>query len=122
MSATAMTTTKKDIIQAILDDANKIQEERREVGRIPFFMPAVMQLAGSDKRFSIFTREISLTGIGLLHWMPVPVETVDLVFTLADEQFVSIKTEIQWCVEAGGGCYISGGVIKNADFLRDQLS
>ena len=62
----------REAIQELLDDATAKEHcERRTEVRYPFFCPVRLTIAGKTPvKFSGFTREISLSGVGLLHNMP----------------------------------------------------
>jgi hypothetical protein len=110
-----------DVLKTVLADAASAQEERRMNGRIPFFMPSLLELEGSTEKFSIFTRDISPAGIGLLHWMLLPPQDANLIISLTNDQVVRLNIKILWCVASGGGWYISGGGFNDAEFVARNV-
>jgi hypothetical protein len=94
------------MVQARSDD----QMDRRGAARYPFFRPVTLTPAGGDLGpHHAFTRELSTTGVGLLH----SVRLTPGVFTVAilhdDGSRTSLPTEILWCRPCGEGWYLSGG-------------
>ena len=60
-------------------------------------------------RLSGFSREISETGIGLLHNAELRNSEVEVTIPTEQGYSVQIRTEIVWCTPCGEGWYISGG-------------
>lgn len=92
--------------QARSDD----QMDRRGAARYPFFRPVTLASAGGDLGpHHAFTRELSRTGLGLLH----SVQLTPGVFTVSihhdDGRRTSLPTELLWCRPCGEGWYLSGG-------------
>ena len=86
---------------------------RRFARRYPFFQAVSVTTAdGSLHEFSAFSREISETGIGLLHIMPLALGVVQLKIRTADG-LRTFPVTIAWCRPAGEGWYMSG-----ADFVN----
>ena len=88
-------------------------DNRRNARRFPFFQPVSISTPGSLGRdYSAFARDISESGIGLLHVMPLPEGTVDLMIETADG-FCVVPAKIAWCRSAGDGWYMSGAEFIN---------
>ena len=86
------------------------ETERRATDRQPFFRPVTINThAGVGKKYSAFSRDISASGIGLLHNMPLELEEVNLTIGSESETEVRIRASIEWCESCGEGWYISGG-------------
>lgn len=92
-------------LQARRDD----YEDRRDDRRVPFFAPVSLRPAfTADQRFSAFSREISSSGIGLLHSMPVEHGEVFEITLRQPGQDLQKFAEVVWCRAAGEGWYLSG--------------
>jgi hypothetical protein len=61
-----------------------------------------------DTRYPGMSREISQSGIGLLHPEKLPLEEVEVCIRSEDTD-TSVRARIQWCKPLGEGWYISGG-------------
>ena len=96
-------------ITFLLDDAKVAQDDRRIHGRIAFFQPAYLSMADSDELFSVFTRDLSREGLGLLHNMPIEPQIVSLTVRCSNGAIATLKLDIDWCLACGEGWYISGG-------------
>ena len=97
------------VVTRLVDNA-KAQErpERRSEPRHPFFSPVSVTTCGGTKCWSAFAREISRSGIGLLHNMPL--EPSEVMLTIgAGEAATRFRTELIWCRPCGEGWYLSGG-------------
>jgi hypothetical protein len=62
-----------------------------------------------DIRYPGISREISASGIGLLHPEAVPLDDAEISIRL-DHGDVSLRARIQWCKPLGEGWYISGAL------------
>lgn len=100
-----------DTIRRLLDEAKQeAVEERRAHARHPFFrLVSISPNGDPSQRFSAFTRELSFSGVGLLHCMPV--ESGEVLVTIPSKQgnSVQLRTRILWCRSCGEGWYLSGG-------------
>ena len=84
--------------------------ERRGEPRSPFFRPISILIDGPQRRqFSAFSREISKSGIGLLHNMPLEPAEVTLAILGPVGEVCRFRTQIVWCRPCGEGWYLSGG-------------
>ena len=99
----------RQTVAKMIEDAKLANDERRNNGRYPYFQPVMIQLKDSPELYSAFTRDVSLTGIGLLHWMPIQPQTITVMGKLTDGMDVRIGVRVVWCVPCGEGWYISGG-------------
>jgi hypothetical protein len=83
--------------------------DRRQDDRQAFFAPfTIAPLADPQLRYSAFSRDVSATGIGLLHDMPLNVGAL-CVLRLHDCDTKFIRpAEVMWCRAAGEGWYLSG--------------
>ena len=60
-------------------------------------------------RLTAFSREVSETGIGLLHNAELAPGEVEIAILTEQAFAVHIRTQILWCTPCGQGWYISGG-------------
>jgi hypothetical protein len=79
--------------------------------RSPFFFP-VSILLDDGRCFSAFSRDLSASGIGLLHCMELPLGEVDIRMT-GGGYSVKVRARILWCKSCGEGWYISGGTFAS---------
>lgn len=92
--------------QARADD----QMDRRGAARYPFFRPATLDNDREDLGpHQAFTRELSTTGIGLLHNVPLSIGPHKVAIRYGDGHVAAFPTEILWCRPCGDGWYVSGG-------------
>ncbi|MCA9149456.1 MAG: PilZ domain-containing protein [Planctomycetales bacterium] len=99
----------RSTVGRMIEDAKIADDERRRNGRYPYFQPVMIQMKDSPELYSAFTRDVSLTGIGLLHWMPIQPQMISVMGKLMDGTNVRVAVKIAWCVPCGEGWYISGG-------------
>ena len=60
-------------------------------------------------RHSAFVRDISVTGIGLLHDVELPADQIEIHIATGRGYSVKIRTQITSCQPCGEGWYVSGG-------------
>ena len=78
--------------------------ENRSEPRSPFFHPATVTYRYREHQpIGVFTRELSDSGIGLLH--AVPIERGEVAVTIKS---ITFRTFILWCKPCGQ-MYLSGG-------------
>jgi hypothetical protein len=87
--------------------ANEQREDRWGI-RYPFFRTVSITTEDGEQH-SAFSRDISASGIGLLHQVELPPCSVEISITSARGYAVQVRTRIVWCQSCGGGWYISGG-------------
>ena len=97
-------------VMRLLEEARTEEKlDRRAEPRHPFFRPVSIQPASNpDCRFSAFAREISRTGIGLLHNMPLQPGQVRLTVASTHGEALCVTAEVVWCRPSGEGWYLSG--------------
>ena len=99
------------VVHHLLTEANQSGIERRTAAREPFFRPVTVTLMQTEaQQFSCFSKDISATGIGLLHCMPLPLGEVTLAIRSEAGEPVHIKSELVWCRFCGAGWYLSGAL------------
>lgn len=97
-----------ETVQTLLDEAVR-DGERRSEPRQPFFR--TIQLAfvrDPTRRFTCFSRDISTSGIGLLHYMELPLGTVVLTIPTETSGPVRFLAEMVWSHPCGDGWHMSG--------------
>ena len=100
-----------DVVPDLVLEASSTElSDRRAEARYPFFHPVtIMPSDDPQKSFSAFSREISLSGIGLLHNMPIERGDVTLAVRRSDDLYATLRVSIVWCQSCGEGWYLSGG-------------
>jgi hypothetical protein len=96
------------IHQLIVEAHLENKRDRRSEPRFPFFRRVSISLADGH-RFSAFTREISASGIGLIHVLEITPGDVELTIPSERGCSVRVRTRIIWCQSCGEGWYLSGG-------------
>ncbi|HEX5446299.1 MAG TPA: PilZ domain-containing protein [Pirellulales bacterium] len=85
-----------------------MKTDRRAEVRYAFFRPVSIE-QDDGHRYSAFTREISETGIGLIHNMDLNEGEVEIAIRSDCGYEIRVRTEMVWCQSCGEGWYISGG-------------
>ena len=100
----------RNTVHRLLDEAKATAGEQRANQRVPFFMPVtvVAEDDGEERSFSCFSRDISPSGIGLLHSMPLWPGKVLIKVFMETASDVCFQGEIAWCRSCGEGWYLSG--------------
>ena len=83
------------------------KKEVRSQERYAFFRPVTVHVG--KQQISAFSREVSETGIGLLHSSALPLEEVEVTIPTEQGYSVRIRTRMFWCEPCGEGWHISGG-------------
>lgn len=99
-----------ETIHRLLNEAKEYEFlERRSEPRVPFFQPATLTYRyRPEQPIAVFTRELSKTGIGLLH--AAPLERGEVAVALQSRgKTVTLRTYILWCKACGPQWYLSGG-------------
>lgn len=98
----------KAIYQLIVEAQNEENKDRRRDVRYAFFRPVSIEL-DDGHRFTAFSREISASGIGLIHNLELPQGEVEISVSSEQGYAIRVRTQIMWCTPCGEGWYISGG-------------
>ena len=122
MSSTADAQSLADLelvnrVRVMLEDAHAAQAERRLHDRTSFFTPVFVSTEDGQTHTG-FTRDVSRTGISLLHRLPIEPQRVNLLLTRPTGGVVEMTVNLTWCNTCGEGWYISGGGVCDAQ-LRD---
>jgi len=110
--------TLRQTVRRMIYDAKQADDERRRNGRYPYFQPVMIQLKDSPELYSAFTRDVSPSGIGLLHWMPIHPQPMTVITSLGDGTDLRLSVKVAWCVPCGEGWYISGGRFMDVEQLE----
>jgi hypothetical protein len=98
------------VSQLIREAVLEAEVDRRIRQRYPFFRPAKIALDDAQPiSRSAFCRDISPTGVGLLHDFPLENREVVVAVTTDAGRSVSLRIDIMWCKPCGEGWYMSGG-------------
>jgi hypothetical protein len=84
------------------------KRDRRREPRHPFFRPIMIRTA-DGRRYSAFSREISASGIGLIHNMELVPGEFELSIPSERGCSILVRTRILWCHPCGEGWFLSGG-------------
>lgn len=98
----------KAIYQLIVEAKVPHKTDRRGDVRYALFRPVSIERDDGNS-YSAYTREISETGIGLIHSMDLPEGEVDISVRSECGYAVRVRTRIVWCEPCGDGWFISGG-------------
>jgi hypothetical protein len=93
-----------DLLRIACDSYDR--ETRREM-RYAFYQ--LVTIRSGEVEYDGFSRDISPTGIGLMHQADLPLEQVDVVLSTENTESVSLRVQIEWCRPLGQGWYLSGG-------------
>ena len=93
-----------DLLRVACDSYER--ETRREM-RYAFYQLVSIRIGGVE--YDGISRDISPTGIGLLHQADLPLAEADVVLTTEHDESVSVRVQIDWCRPLGKGWYLSGG-------------
>lgn len=95
------------IHELVVEAYDEGKRDRRAEIRYPFFRAVGLLVDG--ERVSAFSREISPSGIGLLHNRDLPATEVEVSVPSRRGHTVRMRVRIAWCRPCGEGWYISGG-------------
>ncbi len=106
--------TLKQNVRLMLDAAREAEADLRSHERVPCFRPIVMEIAERHglQRYSAFARNISATGMGFVHWMPLDPQEIVIYVCVGNDDVVTCSVDITWSLPCGYGWYISGGGFK----------
>lgn len=97
-----------EVVQKLLAEASESGIDSREEERKPFFRPVTLILGeGKQQHVACFSRDISDTGIGLLHYMPLQPGSIVVMIPSILSGHIRIESELVWCHPCGDGWYIS---------------
>lgn len=96
------------LIYQLVVEAQQDATDRRGDVRFAFFRPVTIQTS-ENKSFAAFSREISESGIGLVHNFPLSLGDVELRISHEHGYTIRVRTRILWCQECGQGWFITGG-------------
>lgn len=112
MADSKKSSSTQQAVQQLIDEFRP--QEYRSSERQPFFRPVSISPDGETGRtYSAFSRDISSSGIGLLHNMPLDTTEATLTIAGGESGPLTLRAKIQWCQPTGEGWYISGGEFLN---------
>ena len=94
-------------LREALEEISEPYCDRRNEVRSSFFGPA--SVATPDVTLSVFVRDLSLGGIGLVHFMPLRTGLCKLHLPISSGRTIDLDVDIKWCRDYGDGWYASGG-------------
>jgi len=101
------------IYRLIVESQKSAKRDRRGIKpRRPFFRPVTVCVDGC--KLSAFSRDMSETGIGLLHCFDLPLGETEISISSEKGYSVGVLTRIVWCRPCGEGWYFSGGEFVSA--------
>lgn len=107
LTTTTEFTTPEQAIPRLVADAKEFAKRERRTGtRFPFFRQASIHLDGQC--YSAYTRNISQSGIGLMHTLDLPPSDVELTIMVSLNRFLKLRARIERCESCGDGLFISG--------------
>lgn len=118
MSIDATPSTPEAAIGCLLGEARRLEGERRSHDREPYFRPVIAAFTGGARarETACFSRDISPSGIGLIHDAPVePGETLLTIDSVSSGP-IRLRAEIIWCEACGNGWYLSGARFDDEAF------
>jgi len=103
-----------DLVRRLVNEAqDETDFQRRNEVRHPFFRP--VKIVDSERiELSALSRNISETGIGLIHHCNLRSTTVSLIITRRSGEQVEVAAKIRWCRPIGDQWFISGGEFLTA--------
>ena len=97
-----------DDLKRILENIGESDEtHNREIERIELSVPAEITTSRGNT-ISAMTREISRSGLGLLHRGSVSPGEV-MVKLASDTRDFEYRVRLEWCTPCEGGMFLSGG-------------
>ncbi len=98
-----------DDLRAVLESIGRPQEvvNQRSVDRLELSIPAELT-TGRGNTIAAMTREISRTGIGLIHRGNVSLGEVSVRIASETREF-TYRVQLTWCDPTDNGMFISGG-------------
>ena len=100
----------KALVESLLDkSSDTITQEKRGEERTPFFCVSELTLDGEFPiTMPVYMRDISASGIGFVHSMPLESQEATVAFLADDGQTHRVRINIQWCRECDDQSYLSG--------------
>ena len=102
----AMTNPKQAVPRLLAAAKEFAERERRSDPRFPFFRHASIRLDGQCH--SAYTRNISDSGIGLMHTMDLPLCEIELWIMTDLNGLLKFRARVVRCEPCSSGLYVSG--------------
>lgn len=110
----------RQIRDAQLYDGVERRSERRHLMAVPVLVqPVDAQFNATGAPFAAVTRDISQTGVGLVHEEPIDPQLLALRMCLAGEE-VKLVVEVLWCRAFGPYHYVGGKPISKLESFPRQ--
>lgn len=110
----------RQIRDAQLYDGVERRSERRHLMAVPVLVqPVDAQLNATGAPFGAVTRDISMTGLGLVHGEPIDPQLLALRMCLAEEE-VKLVVEVLWCRAFGPYYYVGSKAISKLESFPRQ--
>jgi hypothetical protein len=98
-----------ELVHRLVNEAqDDVDFQRRNEVRHPFVRPVTI-IGPDGTEFSALSRDISETGIGLIHQRELRPTTVSLIITRRSGEAVKVAARIRWSKPIGDQWLISGG-------------
>ncbi len=95
-------------VRQFLDSLVPDGQERRADERIPFTQRVTLYFDDSEVPVQVTVRDISASGIGFIHDMPLEPREATVRITVESGTSFCGRVQILWSKEAARGCYLSG--------------
>ena len=103
-----MTATTRQFTETVREVLKACDEqEQRQDFRHPFFRPATVTREDGTT-YQVFTRDISRSGLGLLHKMPLEPGRIQVTIQLRTGTSVELEAELLWCEASRSSRFVSG--------------
>ena len=111
---------RRTVIEKWIEQALTTRNDQRRHGRRPFFRSAVLTQGADERGIPAFCRDISTSGIGLVHQVPLDSDDVRVSIATGKQRRIELCVSIRWCRSLAEGWYISGGQFNSLN-LRTML-
>ena len=105
------------LVDSLVTEAlDEMPFERRGETRRPFCRQATILVSqGNPRIIMAFTRDVSDTGIGLLHAAPLEPGEITVNICRGNRGSIKLRVDVKWCHACGKGWCMSGGRILCVD-------
>ncbi len=108
-------------VSRLIENALTTTDDRRLEQRIPFRTSALLKPRGDFAWTPVYTRDISRTGMGFTHSMPIDQGEVTVMFQTPAGDRISFEAHVVWCRLQTDNTYFSGARFDSAQiFAADK--
>ena len=107
-------------VRRLVQECAAITEDRRLDERIPFRTSALLKPKGDFAWMPVYTRDISRTGMGFTHSMPIEQGEVTVMFQTPSGERITFEARVVWCGVETDNTYISGARFDSAQILDPE--